>query len=402
MRLQKNFSISIVLFSVVMLQELQPAVAEDSKWVGKQFMNKHGAKHMRDNRTVPLEYVPPIFQVSKVDGNRLWTGHTWVEKQHVVLMKNAAEYYTGFIKKHPNNAWAYTQRGVARFENKYLKMAIKDFTKSIELKPRQTNAYLFRAHLWSLTKKSDKAIEDYTKVIQLDPDNLHALYNRGNIWASMRVYDKAIKDFSTAIHLSSNYPEFFVNRGIVWGKKGKLTKAIKDFNEALRVNPNSATAYYNLGKTWYLQEKYDKAIKYLSKAIELKPDYVDAFGMRGVSFNKKGDYAKAINDYNKAINLAPEKFHSFGNRAWLRATCPDPKIRDGKLAIADATKACQLSNWKNHTAFGILAAAYAEAGQFKDAVIWQTKALKLAPKSELIKYKSRLKLYRSNQPYREK
>ena len=49
--------------------------------------------------------------------------------------------------------------------------------------------------------------------------------------------------------------------------------------------------------------------------------------------------------------------------------------RDGKRAVAVATKLGELTEWKNPDALDTMAAAYAEAGQFDDAVKWEKKAM---------------------------
>ena len=88
--------------------------------------------------------------------------------------------------------------------------------------------------------------------------------------------------------------------------------------------------------------------------------------------------------------------------AWLLATSWDDSIRDGKKAIELATKACELTEWKNPDFLDTLAAAYAEAGQFDDAVKWQKKALEhpeAFDAAEFEQAKQRLKLYEARQPY---
>jgi hypothetical protein len=90
------------------------------------------------------------------------------------------------------------------------------------------------------------------------------------------------------------------------------------------------------------------------------------------------------------------------NRAWLWATCPDARYRDGKRAVESATRACELSEWKDAVFIDSLAAANAEAGDFEAAVKWQSKANELYPAAEDKKQEEeRLKLYREKKPYRE-
>ena len=83
--------------------------------------------------------------------------------------------------------------------------------------------------------------------------------------------------------------------------------------------------------------------------------------------------------------------------AWLMATCPEEKARNGKRAVELAKQALDLEkNSANH--MDTLAAAYAETGNFEEAVSWQERAVTLN-NNDL--YHRRLELYRKKQPYRQ-
>jgi hypothetical protein len=93
------------------------------------------------------------------------------------------------------------------------------------------------------------------------------------------------------------------------------------------------------------------------------------------------------------------------NLAWQLATSADPKTRDGNDAVKFAERACELTQYHVTVMVGTLAAAYAEAGRFNDAVATAQKACALATKlkqPELLKRNQELlDLYRRHQPYHE-
>ncbi len=114
------------------------------------------------------------------------------------------------------------------------------------------------------------------------------------------------------------------------------------------------------------------------------------------------DYARALAGYDDLARASPDLVDAHLNSAWLRATCPDARFRDGKRAIASATRACELTNWQDTGALGTLAAACAEAGDFAAAVKWQQKVLELithGPRPQF--YLDRLALYKAGKPFRQ-
>jgi hypothetical protein len=109
-----------------------------------------------------------------------------------------------------------------------------------------------------------------------------------------------------------------------------------------------------------------------------------------------------VADYNNALRLDPDRASTHRYLAWLRAACPDPALRDGPIAFGNASRAYQLSDRKDWSYVDTLAAAYAESGDFKQAVVWETKALELA-KDEKSKQAclEHLELYKAKKPYRD-
>jgi hypothetical protein len=100
----------------------------------------------------------------------------------------------------------------------------------------------------------------------------------------------------------------------------------------------------------------------------------------------------------------PQHLSLLNDKAWSLATSRDDKQRNGPLAIELATKACAGTDWSCATTLDTLAAAYAEAGRFNEAVQYQQNAiLMLTPEFQFLfaEFQQRLELYSRGVPYRQ-
>lgn len=183
-------------------------------------------------------------------------------------------------------------------------------------------------------------------------------------------------------------------------QKGDLDDAISDFNECIKLAPNDVLCYNSRGGAWHSKKEYDKAIADFSKAIQLNPKYALAYRNRARTWDAKKDYGKALADLNQAILLDPKYIPALQATAWLLATCPNAKLRNGKRAVELAKKAVGLDN-KNANLLEVLAAAHACAGNFTEAVRLQERVLEDPQFENNAAAKDRLELYRKKEPYRQ-
>jgi len=165
-------------------------------------------------------------------------------------------------------------------------------------------------------------------------------------------------------------------------EEGRLKDALKLIEELRSLKDAETTA------------RIEGAVKWLSRAYynRAKTKMID------------GKFAEAISDYEAAVRIDPNRARALNDLAWLRATCLVAEFRDGAKAGEQATKASELTNWKNAHYVGTLAAAYAETGDFDSAVKQQKKAIDLLTEEEeelRADFEERLKLYQSGKPYRE-
>jgi Zn-dependent protease len=124
--------------------------------------------------------------------------------------------------------------------------------------------------------------------------------------------------------------------------------------------------------------KYDEAVELYTTMYNAggKPDVLaTVLSNRGFAEMLRGRWQPALDDFREALRLQPNLATAQNNMAWLLATCPDDALRNGPEAVARATSACEATGWRNANCLSTLAAAYAEMGDFGQAVHWHGRAL---------------------------
>jgi tetratricopeptide (TPR) repeat protein len=349
-----------------------------------------------------------VYRVDRQSGPWLWLVPQreglpgWARAAQVVLQDGAIAYFTQEIRARPRELLAYLRRGILRRDQRDYARAIADFDAAIRLDPKNGTAYSHRGRARQAAGDLDGAILDYDTALRLDPDDAVVLSNRGHIWQLKGELDRAIADYDAVSRLHPKDATVYYNRGHAWQAKRELDHAIADFDEAIRLDPGNVEAYFNRGLVWQAKGELDQAIADFTEAIRLDPKDAPAYNNRGRVHKLKAEFDKALADYDAAIGLDPQDSAAYNNRAWVRATCPDAQYRDGPQAVASATRACELTGWKNADDVDTLAAASAEAGDFAAAVKWQEKALALyTDEAERKEGRVRLALYLANEPYHE-
>lgn len=219
--------------------------------------------------------------------------------------------------------------------------------------------------------------------------------------ASVVRLSEALDHFTKMMDRDPETPYWYAYRGWAYHKLEQNERAIRDYSEAIRLSEESYL-FNNRGVIYRSMKKYEDSITDFTKAIVLDPDYQLGYRNRGQSYSMIKQFDKALKDYEVALKIDSNSPGNNNAVAWLLATAPDPKIRNGKRAVELAERACKLTDFKRGGLIDTLAAAYAEAGDFKKAIEYQELALKSNdfPVSDLAAARARMELFRSQKPYR--
>ena len=251
----------------------------------------------------------------------------------------------------------------------------------------------------------DEAIEYYRKALQINPNFSDALNNLGNALAARGQSDEAIENYRKAIQINPNFSEALNNLGVALAAKGRFDEAIDNYRKAIQINPNDCDALDNLGVALAAKGRFDEAIENFRKAIRINPNRPETFFHLGMTLDQLGRTREAVAQYREALRLNPNLAGPLNNLAWLLAAGPDDELRNGAEAVRLAQRACELTHYGEPLFLVTLAAAYAEAGRFPEAVAMADKAEQLATTAgskELAgKIQQLLELYRAGKPYHE-
>ena len=242
----------------------------------------------------------------------------------------------------------------------------------------RATAYYFAGNSFVSDGHFDEAIVQYQKALALWPDSPDANAGLGNVFFQKRQIDQAIVQYQKALEIKPHMAETCNNLGDCFLQKGRLDDAIVQYQNALEIMPGFPEAHANLGFCLLREGRVDGAIIQYQKAVDLQPNFPQAYNNLGNAFRLNGNGREAVAAYQKAIEQQPEFILPQTHLAWMLATWPDASIRDGKEALALAKKADVLSQGSDPQVLRTLAAAYAEVGQFVEAVSTAQKALALA------------------------
>jgi tetratricopeptide (TPR) repeat protein len=260
--------------------------------------------------------------------------------------------------------------------------SIVTWTEALDADPNDTQALVLRGDAWSKMREDEKAIADFSRAIELDQDQALAYLGRAHVYHRSGQHEKAVADCAEVLRVDPDCQNAYVLRGGCLTRLGKNEQGIADLTEAIRLRPDDASAYNWRGIAHKNLGRLDAALADYDRVLEHKPDAFGTYLNRGLLLKSRGDYAGVVSNYTRALQFNPNYADAYNNLAWFWSTCPDAKFRDGPRALEYARKACELSRWANCLHLFTLGGAYAELGQFDQAVHWAGKALEVAPNQQ--------------------
>jgi tetratricopeptide (TPR) repeat protein len=190
-------------------------------------------------------------------------------------------------------------------------------------------------------------------------------------------------------------------------RSGNLQAARRDFDTAIRTDPTLWVAIFWRARLSAQEHRWELVIQDCNSVLRQDSTFVEAAALRAAADIALGRYAASLRDLNDSIRLQPTRLETYAlalnRRAWLRATCPDPSIRNGRGAVDDAKKACHITKWREADMIDTLAAASAEAGDFDSAMRYEKQAMSAPDANEMSRtLQEHMSIFKQHRPIRMK
>ncbi len=187
--------------------------------------------------------------------------------------------------------------------------------------------------------------------------------------------------------------------------RGRSAEAIPHLRAAVAARPDFADAHTNLGVALCTTGQCDAGIGELRRALAIDPDYAAAYRNLAEAYATRGRMSSAVENYTAALQRRPDDVELLNRVAWILATTPDDRLRDGTRARAFAERAVTLTGRRDAVSLDSLAAALAELGRFDEAAAIAGEALAAARASGntamLPELELRLALYQRGERFRD-
>ncbi len=283
-------------------------------------------------------------------------------------LDGALELYREALRDKPNYSEAHFFLARGLEQQGKVDEAKSEYAMALRLHPSFEQARIFLGLLLAREKKYDQAAAEYETVLKTNPRSATAHNDLARLLQTEGRLDESVRHYLAAVHFDSSLAQAHNNLGVLYLQKGQLADGITQLREALRLNPGNVETEYNLALGLIQQQQWNEASEILQRVAPAWPNNADAQYRYGLALAHQGKSREAMSQYAQALLLRPDFAEALDALAWIAATDPHPELRNGPQAVAMAGRACELTGRQQPAMLLTLAAAYAETGQFSEAL----------------------------------
>jgi len=238
-----------------------------------------------------------------------------------------------------------------------------------------------------------------------DTANRDLRNNLAVVLTALRQLDEAAPLLDGLVAEAPDDAQFRRNLGLVHAAAGRTPQAIEQFERALQLDALDASTRYHLAYALTQVGRMVDGIQQYEQFLKERPDDAQAWAELALPLLKLGRYAEAVRALETSNRLRPGTPAVINRLAWLLATCPWDKVRDGRRAQALMEPLARELGDRSAEALDTLAAVLAETGRFDEAAQTADRAAEVARKRGQMDLElailNRAAQYRQGRPHRE-
>ena len=317
----------------------------------------------------------------------------------------ALSHYQVLLRMRPDQPTLQSNIGYAYLQLGQPEAAVPHYAKVVELRPMDARPHLDLGYALLRSGRTDESVSSYRQAVEIDPRDPESHHGLGSALAEKGQRDAALAEFREALRLRPGYASARMMTGILMAQRGELEAGLAALEQAALEDSGLVEAQNYRGRVLAQMGRPEEAMAAFEAALRVDPGNVEARGNRARLLVASGRTREGVRQYRDLLESSPDDPQALANFAWILATHPDRSIRDGKEAVRLAERANEITGQRNLVVLDALAASYAEAGDFADAVATAERAASLAEASgqaaAVQQFRARIDLYEAHRPYRE-
>lgn len=186
---------------------------------------------------------------------------------------SALRIWADAIAKHPENARAHANLGMALVDAGRVDEALDRFRDAIRIDPRYAPAHHSLALALASRGRYSEALPYYDEALRLRPGSGEWRVNRGVALAALGRMDEGIREYETALRLEPRLPKAHYDLANALSGEGRLSEAEAEYRAALRADPEYPQAHNNLGVLLLKEGRTEEARGQFREALHIDPGY---------------------------------------------------------------------------------------------------------------------------------
>jgi tetratricopeptide (TPR) repeat protein len=313
----------------------------------------------------------------------------------------AINYGREALRVDPDDPEAHNNLGGALLSRGDVDEAIVHLRRAIELRPGFASAHGNLGLCLRSQGDLDRALDHFHRAVELQPDDAMLQANLGVGLYDLGAHRPAIQHLRRAVELRPGNADMHYTLGLAWQAAGDLETAVSHYRRCLELNPDRPGARASLGASLAGLGRYDESMACYRAILRERSDDAEAHHALGSALIATGQLGEGLTHLQEAVRLRPDWPVALNDTAWILATFGAYLQPDEAVRLAE--RANELTENPDANMLDTLAAAYAAAGRFEQAVAAAQAALDRAAAGDdpLLEQEIavRLESYRRGEPY---